>query len=66
VKPGYIVVGDEDGVVFINPEDAEVILSKTQVHYDREVRMFEDIKAKTVDRSWIDKILKENGCEIIE
>lgn len=66
VEPGYIVVGDEDGVVFINPEDAEVILSKTQAHYDREVQMFEDIKAATLDRSWIDKALRENGCEIIE
>jgi regulator of RNase E activity RraA len=66
VKPGYIVVGDEDGVVFINPEDAKVILSKTQAHYDREVQMFEDIKAGTLDRSWIDKILAENGCGIIK
>ncbi len=66
VKPGFIVVGDEDGVVFINPDDAEVILRKTQAHYDREVEMFEKIKTGMLDRSWIDEILKESGCEVIE
>lgn len=66
VKPGYIVVGDEDGVVFINPEDAQEILVKTKVHYDREAQMFESIKTGTLDRSWVDNVLRENGCETID
>jgi regulator of RNase E activity RraA len=66
VKPGFIVVGDPDGLVFIDPADAPEIIKKTQVLYDNEVRVFANIKAGTVDRSWVDKALKEKGCEILE
>lgn len=65
VKPGYIVVGDEDGVVFIDPADAEEIIKKTQVLYDNEVKTFAAIKAGTFDRSWVDKTLKEKGCDYL-
>jgi RraA family protein len=66
VKPGFIVVGDEDGVVFIDPADAEEIIKKTQVLYDNEVKTFAAIKAGTFDRSWVDKTLKEKGCDFLE
>lgn len=66
VKPGFIVVGDEDGIVFIDPADAPEIIRKTQALNDNEVRTFEQIKHKTLDRSWVDKTLKEKGCEFID
>ena len=66
VKPGYIVVGDEDGVVFIDPADAEEVIKKTQLLYDNEVRTFAAIKAGTFDRSWVDKTLKEKGCDFLD
>lgn len=66
VKPGFIVVGDEDGVVFIDPADAEEIIKKTQVLYDNEVKTFAAIKAGTFDRSWVDKTLKEKGFDFLE
>lgn len=65
VKPGYIVVGDADGVVFIDPADAEEIIKKTQILYDNEVKTFAAIKAGTFDRSWVDKTLKEKGCDYL-
>lgn len=66
VKPGYIVVGDEDGVVFVDPADADTVIKKTKILYDNEVKTFANIKAGTLDRSWVDKLLLEKGCEIIE
>ena len=65
VKPGFIVVGDDDGVVFIDPADAQEVIAKTQVLQANEVKTFAAIKAGAVDRSWVDKALKEKGCEVI-
>ncbi len=66
IRPGDIIVGDSDGVVVIRPEDAEELLKKAVAFNQNEVRIFEQIKNGTFDRSWIDKTLKEKGCEIIE
>jgi len=66
VKPGYIVVGDADGIVFIDPEDAAEVIRKTQLLNDNEGKTFANIKAGTLDRSWVDKALKEKGCEIVD
>jgi RraA family protein len=65
VAPGYIVVGDEDGVVFIDPRDAAELIKKTKAHNDKELDTFAKIKAGTLDRGWVDKALKEKGCEFI-
>lgn len=66
VLPGDIIVGDSDGVVIIRPEDAQDLLKKTLAHNQNEVKIFAQIESGTFDRSWVDKTLKEKGCEIIE
>jgi regulator of RNase E activity RraA len=66
VKPGFIVVGDEDGVVIIDPLDAAEVIKRTEALNANEVKTFAHIKAGTLDRSWVDKSLKEKGCEIID
>jgi regulator of RNase E activity RraA len=65
VAPGYIVVGDEDGVVFIDPHDAPELTKKTKAHNDKERDTFAKIQAGTLDRRWVDQALKEKGCEFI-
>ena len=66
VFPGDIILGDSDGVVVIRAEDAEDMLEKGLAHNRREQVMFRQIKDGTFDRSWVDKALTENGCEIID
>lgn len=66
VNPGDIVVGDEDGIVVIKPEDAQSIYEKTLILVENEKKTFININAGTLDRSWVDKTLEEKGCEIIE
>jgi RraA family protein len=66
INPGDIIVGDEDGVVIIKPEEAEEILNKTLETEAKEKKAFEAIEKGTWDRSWVDKTLKEKGCEIID
>ncbi len=65
VAPGCIVVGDEDGVVFIDPHDAPELAKKTKAHNDKERDTFAKIQAGTLDRRWVDQALKEKGCEFI-
>ncbi|MDI3500327.1 MAG: hypothetical protein PWP22_98 [Thermoanaerobacter sp.] len=66
IRPGDILVGDADGVVVIPPEEAENILENTKKIVEKEKLMFEQIEKGTLDRSWIDKTLRERGCEIID
>lgn len=66
IFPGDIIVGDADGVVVIRPSDAEDVLIKAQTHHKNEIMTFEQIERGMLDRSWIERSLKEKGCEIIE
>lgn len=65
VNPGDIIVGDEDGVVVIDPKDAPELLTKAKATVAKEINMMQSIKNKTWDRTWIDKILIDKGCEYI-
>ncbi len=66
VRPGDIVVGDADGVVFIPVKDAEVVLAATQIMSAKEKQIFIDIENSSYDRSWVDAKLRQNGTEIID
>ncbi|HBT49772.1 MAG: Dimethylmenaquinone methyltransferase [Caldanaerobacter subterraneus] len=66
IRPGDILVGDADGVVVVPPEEAENVLENTKKIVEKEKLMFEQIEKGTLDRSWIDKTLRERGCEIID
>lgn len=63
VLPGDILVGDWDGIVVIRAEDAEYVLGKAKDHNAMEQRTFQAIEAGTVDRTWVEKTLREKGCE---
>ena len=61
VNPGDIIVGDADGLVAIPQEHAEHILKSAQAILVKETKNIKEIEAGTVDRSWVDKALKEKG-----
>lgn len=65
VKPGDILVGDADGIVVIDPQDAPEILEKAREKYKQEQIKFKAIEEGTMDRSWVDKTLVKLGCEFI-
>jgi RraA family protein len=66
VNPGDIIVGDQDGIVIIKPEEAAEILEKTQAVFEKEGKIISDMREKgTYDRPWVDDKLKEIGCEIL-
>jgi len=66
VKPGDIVVGDGDGVLFIDPGIAENLAAAVRAVQKKEA----DIKAHIAEdgtyiRPWVSAKLKEISCEII-
>jgi RraA family protein len=65
VQPGDIVVGDADGIVIISPKDAAELADKTEKIFLLEQEKFKAIANGTFDRSWVDKSLAAQGCEII-
>ena len=66
VWPGDIVVGDDDGVLFIRPENAEALAGATRAVEKKEAGIMEHIlNDGTYIRPWVDDKLREIGCEII-
>ena len=66
VNPGDILVGDEDGIVVIKPEDAPELLKKAQAKQLAEQKTMEEIENMAWDRTWVDKELEKRGCEYID
>lgn len=64
VVPGDIVVGDADGLVAIPQDQAERVLASARAILEKETASMKQIQAGTVDRSWVDKALKEKGYRI--
>lgn len=66
VNPGDIVVGDEDGIIFVSPEDAIKLAEATRaIEYKEALIIKKIISEGTYIRPWVDEKLKEIGCEII-
>lgn len=66
IHPGDILVGDEDGLVVIKPEDAPELLQKTKAKNLAEQKTMQEIENMAWDRTWVDKALQERGCEYID
>ncbi|MFP3419160.1 RraA family protein [Bacillus sp. SIMBA_154] len=64
VCPGDIIVGDQDGVVVIQPEYARELAEQTSNVSEKETSIMEKILEEGIyDRPWVDEKLKEIGCE---
>lgn len=64
VFPGDILVGDDDGIVVIRPQDAVELAEKVRKTKATEEKALSDIMAW--GRAWVDKALQDKGCEICE
>jgi RraA family protein len=63
IQPGDVIVGDDDGIVAVPLAQAELLLSLAAQHCAKEDKTLAEIKAGTVDRSWVDALLASRGCE---
>jgi len=67
VFPGDIVIGDEDGIVFVRPKEAEELLEKVKTIMGNEKKIIETIeKEGTYIRPWVEKTLEALNVEYVE
>lgn len=66
VHPGDIIVGDEDGLAVVPQEMAEEILRLVRKQQAREKAILQAIEEGTVDRNWVNEILRQKGCEFVD
>lgn len=67
INHGDIIVGDADGVVAIDPKDAEILINKVEDVMEAEHSIMSKIKKDgTYIRPWVDEKLKEINCEYID
>ena len=64
IKPGDLIIGDWDGVLCVPLKEVDSILEKTEEKQASEIQEMRKIEAGEWDRSWVDKMLIERGCEI--
>lgn len=63
VHPGDLILGDEDGIAVVPQDSAAEVLESVRVQEMKEIEILKSIENGTVDRSWVDEILKQKGCE---
>lgn len=64
VSPGDIIVGDDDGVVVVPKDEAQIILEKAIKLSSKEEETMRYIAEGKWDRLWVDEILRKKGIEI--
>jgi RraA family protein len=65
VQPGELVLGDFDGVVSVPRADLQSVLAAGRKKQKAEQLQMEQTEDGSVDKSWIDRMLAERGCEIV-
>jgi len=63
IEPGDLIVGDDDGIVCVPFGQTEEVFAAADKKQRGEETTMAAIKAGTVDRSWVERALKEAGCE---
>lgn len=63
VHAGDIIVGDADGVVAVPLAHAAEVLALAQAQLVKETAILKSIASRKVDRRWVDKLLRQRGCD---
>jgi regulator of RNase E activity RraA len=67
VCPGDIVVADSDGIVFINPANAEEVLAQSVKITTRDRKNLKELEETgTCNQDWVEDKLKAIGCEMVD
>jgi len=61
VNPGDIIIGDNDGVVAVNPFEAEDIAKNTKISNKKEKEKIKKIENGLINRDWIDEKIRRSN-----
>lgn len=65
IEAGDLILGDFDGIVSVKKADLETVLIAARKKLASEIKQMEQTEDGSVDKSWIDQVLKEKGCQFI-
>ncbi|MDP4023577.1 RraA family protein [Methylobacterium sp. NEAU 140] len=63
IEPGDLIVGDDDGFVCVPFDQTEAVHAAADKKQRGEAQTMAAILAGTVDRSWVERALRDAGCE---
>lgn len=63
VHPGDLVIGDEDGVLTVPEAQVEAVHAAASKKATAEDKQMRETLAGTLDRSWVDRALRDRNCE---
>ncbi|WP_294240502.1 RraA family protein [uncultured Sphingomonas sp.] len=63
IRPGDLLLGDDDGLVCVPIADAEQVLKTASAKHTAETAQMEKIRRGENPRAWVDETLKRLGCE---
>lgn len=66
IEPGDLILGDLDGVVCVPKAEADAVFVAAARKHEAENLQMAETEAGTVNREWVDKALREAGCEFID
>ena len=66
IRPGDLMVGDGDGVLAVPPDAAPAVLEMAREKTAKEKVQLETTLSGGLDRSWVDRLLVERGCEFVD
>lgn len=63
VNPGDIIVGDDDGLLALPQDIAPGVIKLAKVQAAEEAAVLKAISKGTLDRAWVDRMLRQKGCD---
>lgn len=63
IRPGDLLLGDDDGLVCVRIEDAEEVLATASAKHRAETAQMEKIRRGENPRAWVDETLRRLGCD---
>lgn len=64
IKPGDLVLGDEDGLLCVPLDEVESVYEAAHAKHKLEEQILADIAQDKLDTSWIDQALTRLNCEV--
>lgn len=67
IRPGDIILGDDDGVIIVKPEEAKELQQKTLELHNKETVTLESIEnGRGMNLNWVFEKLEKHDCEFIK